>query len=69
MAEPRGAYPIGHSLSVTCPTCGMGRGQRCRTKRTNRSTDTHTARFDVAVKVADYFRVTGRKPETEARGG
>ncbi len=32
-------------LGVPCPKCGAATGKRCRTLTTNRSTDTHEARW------------------------
>ena len=34
------------ALAIACPRCGVGQGERCRTRATNRTTDTHTARWD-----------------------
>ena len=33
------------ALAVACPKCGVGQGERCRTLTTNRTTDTHEARW------------------------
>ena len=32
-------------LAIACPKCGVGQGEHCRTLTTNRSTDTHEARW------------------------
>jgi hypothetical protein len=37
-------------LDVECPACGSEPGRRCRTLRTNRSTDTHLARWDLCSR-------------------
>jgi len=34
------------NLNVPCPTCGAEPGERCRTLKTRRTTDTHNARWN-----------------------
>lgn len=34
-------------LDYVCPTCGAEAGKRCRTLQTQRTTDTHTPRWDL----------------------
>lgn len=33
------------AYKVACPTCGSGQGERCRTLKTNRTTESHEARW------------------------
>jgi hypothetical protein len=37
-------------LDVACPKCGSAPGLRCRALTTNRTTDTHAARYDARIK-------------------
>ena len=34
--------------AADCPTCGQPKGHKCRSRKTQRTTDTHVARIDAA---------------------
>lgn len=34
-----------NATDVACPKCGAGQGEKCRTLKTRRVTDTHEARY------------------------
>jgi hypothetical protein len=38
-----------NGLQADCPKCGSPAGKRCRTANTNRSTDTHQARWQAVA--------------------
>jgi hypothetical protein len=38
-----------NGLQADCPKCGSPAGKRCRTVNTNRSTDTHQARWQAVA--------------------
>lgn len=51
---------IRQATDVACPKCGSGQGEKCRTMKTNRTTDTHEARY-VQMQIAMR---EGRRYET-----
>ena len=48
-------------IVIACPKCGVGQGERCRTLTTNRSTDTHEARWLAWFNAKDAAYATNRR--------
>ena len=53
------------NLDVPCPTCGAEAGQRCRTLKTGRTTDTHNARWNQPFYIGE--RQAQDEPAEEQR--
>jgi hypothetical protein len=53
-------------LDFECPRCGADVGQRCRTLSTNRTTDTHTLRWD-AVDFVEFHALDRMACDAQGR--